>query len=162
MEAVNYLLLYQGRSDRGGHEASIRGFAKLESAQTAMDTAYRSMAAVLNLSAGDKQYTTRAERHIRLERYGDVFSWEIIDAVPEDSQCNVSCCQSGLKQFTVTIEEHISQDFSIRARDFFHAFQIAEDAYREGKMVVEPSAPNTRLMMVRNNKTGEITQWKEF
>ena len=70
--------------------------------------------------------------------------------------------QSSLKQFAVTIEEHLSQDFPVRARDFFHAFQIAEDAYRKGKMVVEPSAPNTRLMMARDNETGEITQWKEF
>lgn len=162
MENVNYLLLYQSNTDKGGHEAHVRGFAKLESAIIAMNTAYGSIATALNLHSNDTRYTIRTEKRIRLERYGDVFSWEIIDAVPEDGQLNAAGRQVGLKQFTVTIEEHISQDFPVRARDFFHAFQLAEDAYREGKMVVEPSAPNNRLMMVRDSETGEITQWKEF
>lgn len=162
MENVNYLLLYQGNSDKGGHEARVRSFAKLESAIAAMNTAYGTIAAELNLPPNDTRYTIRTEKRIHLERYGEMFSWEIIDAVPEDNQHDTSGHPARLNQFTVTIEEHISQDFPIRARDFFHAFQIAEDAYHEGKMVVEPSAPNARLMMARNNETGEITQWKEF
>lgn len=162
MENVNYILLYQSNTDKGGHEARVRGFAKLESAIAAMNTAYGSIAAELNLPPNDTRYTIRTEKRISLECYGDVFSWEVIDAVPEDSQLDNAGYQPGLRKFTVTIEERVSQDFPVSARDFFHAFQIAEDAYRKGKMVVEPSAPNTRLMMVRNNKTGEITRWKEF
>lgn len=162
MENVNYLLLYQSNTDKGGHEARVRGFAKLESAIAAMNTAYGSIAVELNLPPNDARYTIRTEKRIRLERYGDVFSWEIIDAVPEDSQLTTAGHQSSLKQFTVTIEEHLSQDFPVRARDFFHAFQIVEEAYSNGKMVVGPSAPNIRLMMARDNETGEITQWKEF
>lgn len=162
MESVNYLLLYQSNTDKGGHEVHVRGFAKLKSAIAAMNTAYGKIVTELKLPPNDTSYTIRTEKRIRLERYGDVFSWEIIDAVPEDNHPIAPGHPARLNQFTVTIEEHISQDFPVRARDFFHAFQIAEDAYREGKMVVEPSAPNTRLMMARDNETGEITQWKEF
>lgn len=162
MENVNYLLLYQSNTDKGGHEARVRGFAKLESAIAAMNIAYGSIAAELNLPPNDTRYTIRTEKRISLECYGDVFSWEIIDAVPEDSQPDNAGYQPGLRKFTVIIEERVSQDFPVRAHDFFHAFQIAEAAYHKGEMVVEPSTPNTRLMMVRNNKTGETTQWKEF
>ena len=162
MENVNYLLLYQGNSEHGGHEACVRGFTRLSSARIAMGKSYQSIANTLNLPIDDNRYTIRTENRIRLERYGEVFCWEIIEAVSEDSQPNATSCQPGFKQFTVTIEEHISQDFPVRARNFFHAFQIAEDAYRKGEMVVEASAPNTRLMMAQDDETGEITQWKEF
>lgn len=162
MENINYLLLYHSSTDKGGQQVCVRSFAKLESAIIAMNTAYGSIAATLNLHPNDTRYTMRTEKRIRLERYGDVFSWEIIDAVPEDGQLDNTSYRTGLRQFTVTIEEHISQEFPVRARDFSHAFQIAEDAYWEGKMVVKPSSPNTRLMMARDNETEEITQWKEF
>ena len=73
MANVNYLLLYQSNTDKGGHEARVRGFAKLESAIAAMNTAYGSIAAELNLPPNDTRYTIRTEKRIRLERYGEVF-----------------------------------------------------------------------------------------
>ena len=36
MNAVNYLLLFKGNSDKGGYESSVRGFIKLEAARSAM------------------------------------------------------------------------------------------------------------------------------
>lgn len=99
MENVNYLLLYQGNSEHGGHEACVRGFTKLSSAIIAMGKSYQSIANTLNLPIDDNRYTIRTENRIRLERYGEVFCWEIIEAVPEDSQPNATICQPGLKQF---------------------------------------------------------------
>ena len=64
-------------------------------------------------------------------------------------------CVGGLRQYLVTIEEHISQEFSIQAED------IAQ-AYCRGQLVVQPSAPVARLMMARSEDTKEETEWKEF
>lgn len=90
MSEVNYLLLFKGNSDKGGSEASVRSFTKLEAAQIAMAESYRKIAATMNIpvSSGmsSNPYTVRTESGIRLERYGDVFQWEIINAVPEDGE----------------------------------------------------------------------------
>ena len=34
--------------------------------------------------------------------------------------------------------------------------------YKQGKFVILPSAPTTRLIMARHNKTGKTTGWREF
>ena len=99
MSKVNYLLLFKGNSDKGGSEASVRGFTKLEAAQTAMSESYRGIAATMNIPVSSGKisnlYTVRTESSIRLERYGDVFRWEIIEAVPEDGEHCGQCNQSG-------------------------------------------------------------------
>jgi len=66
------------------------------------------------------------------------------------------------KRYTVTIEEHITQEFSVEARDICHAAQTAVERYNQGVLVVQPSAPNARLVMARDDETGEMTEWKEF
>lgn len=90
MSEVKYLLLFKGDSDKGGPEASVRSFTKLESARTAMAESYSRMVATMNIPVSSgmigNPYTVRTESSIRLERYGDVFRWEIIKAVPEDSE----------------------------------------------------------------------------
>jgi len=66
------------------------------------------------------------------------------------------------KRYTVTIEEHITQEFSVEARDICYAAQTAVEQYSQGVLVVQPSAPNARLVMARDDETGEMTEWKEF
>ncbi len=66
------------------------------------------------------------------------------------------------KRYTVTIEEHITQEFSVEARDIFQAAQTAVERYNQGVLVVPPSTPNARLVMARDDETGEMTEWKEF
>ena len=70
--------------------------------------------------------------------------------------------RSVVKQFTVTIEEHIAQEFPVEHRDIFHAIKHAEDMYKRGSFVVQPSAPNVRLIMARDEETGDTTEWKAF
>lgn len=43
-----------------------------------------------------------------------------------------------MKKFTVTVEEHVSQDFSIEAPSREEAEALAEKMYRDGKLVLEP------------------------
>ena len=59
-------------------------------------------------------------------------------------------------------EEQIVQEFPVEAYDLSHALETAEAAYKQGELVVQPSAPNTRLIMARHNKTGKTTGWREF
>ena len=50
----------------------------------------------------------------------------------------------------------------MEAYDLSHALETAEAAYKQGGLVVQPSAPTTRLIMARHNKTGKTTGWREF
>ena len=63
MDSVNYILLYEGNSKQGGHEASVRSFARLKAARAAMDASYREFAGLLNIPISpksfDDQYTVR-------------------------------------------------------------------------------------------------------
>ncbi len=171
MSVVNYLLLFKGNSDKGGFESSVRGFTKLEAAQAAMDESCKKFAAILNIpvdsNASSDKYTARAKNGLRLERYGDWFQWEIIKAVPEDGELDGTStepegdCHCGLPKYTVTIEEHISQDFSVEGRDIGDAIENAETGYKAGRLVVQPSTPSARLIMARDDETGEVTEWKE-
>ena len=172
MKGVNYLLLLEGNSDSAGPESSVRGFSKLEAAQAAMMESYKGYAAALNIPVRaqtfSNQYTTRMKNGIRLERYGDWFEWKIVDAVPEDGDSdNTPADAKSQQQFemercTVVIEEHTAQEFTVNAYDLFHAVQIGEEEYKKGSFVVQPATPNARLIMARNDETGEVTEWKEF
>lgn len=168
MNAVNYLLLYKGYSNQGGHEYKVRSFAKLEAARCAMEKSYRELAASMdipfNAQMPSNRYTVRTKDSIQLERYGDSFQWEIIKAVPEDNsdRTDGNSQWHGRKKYTVAIEEHIVQEFPVKAYDIFHALQSAEDGYKCGSLVVQPAKPNVRLIMAQDNVTGETTEWKEF
>lgn len=80
----------------------------------------------------------------------------------EEKKRNDGTPAGGDGSFTVTIEEHISQDFHINADSVEEAMQKAEDAYNAGDLVVEPAPPTARLMQARNATTGEETEWTEF
>jgi len=172
MNIVNYLLLFKGNSDEGGFEAKVRGFTKLEAAQAAMAEWYQKLLAALKIPVDtdiyNNPYTIKTKNSIRLERRGDLFQWEIIKAAPEDGEFDDTASNSkgkqscGLSEYTVTIEEHIAQEFSVKAYDIFHAVRSAETEYKEGRLVVQPSTPNARLIMAQDEKTGDTTEWKEF
>lgn len=132
---------------------------------------YREYAAVLGIPVNGRvcnQYTTKTKNTIYLSHFGDHFRWEIIKAVPEDGDHDDTFTEGSgkpkqwMSNYTVTIEEHIAQDFSVCASDICDAICSAESEYKRGKFVVLPSAPNVRLIMARNDETGETTEWKEF
>ena len=68
----------------------------------------------------------------------------------------------GWREYIVIIEEHIGQEFSVAGCDIYHALENAEVAYKQGQLVVQPSAPTARLIMARDDETGNMTEWKEF
>ena len=169
MSEVNYLLLFKGNSDKGGPEASVRSFTKLETARTAMAESHRKKAAAMNIPVRSgttcDPYTAKTENSIRLERYGDVFQWEIIKAVPEDGGPDSIAGHSRpyeMKQYTIEVEERFVQKFPVRAYDIFHALQSAENQYKRGTPAAEYTAPSSRLIMVQDDASGEKTEWKKF
>lgn len=95
----------------------------------------------------------------------------IVKKAGEDSRCH---CRSGFTDapgqeetqektgYTVTIEEHISESFTVEARDIVHALDEAERQYTQGLLIVQPSIPLSRQIMARNDETGETTGWREF
>lgn len=90
---------------------------------------------------------------------------EIVRVIPEYSRTDGVLSGSHpheMEKYTVLIEEHIVQEFPINAHNLSHALEKAEKAYKQGQLIVHPSAPITRLIMALNNETGESTEWKEF
>jgi len=57
-----------------------------------------------------------------------------------------------LRKYTVTIEEQIVQEFPVEAYDLSHALETAEAAYKQGELVVQPSAQQDR----KNNRMERI------
>ena len=168
MSTVNYLLLFQGYSNHGGHESKVRCFAKLEAARDAMEKAYRRLAASMDIPirvrTPSNRYTVRMDNSIRLERNGEWFQWEIVKAIPEDESDSIGEGSQGygLKKYTVVIMDHIMQGFPVEAYNIFHALRIAEEQYKRGSLAAKSSRRGVRLMMARDIMTGETTEWKEF
>lgn len=95
----------------------------------------------------------------------------IVKKSGEDSRCH---CRNGSTDapgqeatqektgYTVTIEEHISESFTVEACDIVHALDEAELQYVQGTHVVQLSTSLSRQIMARNDETGETTVWREF
>ncbi len=168
MSTVNYLLLFQGYSNHGGHESKVRCFAKLEATRDAMEKAYRRLAASMDIPimvrTPSNRYTVRMKNCIRLERNGEWFQWEIVEAIPEDEPDSIGEGGQGygLKKYTVVIADHIMHSFPVEAYNIFHALRIAEEQYERGSLMAKSSRLCARLMMARDVMTGETTEWKEF
>ena len=169
MSEVNYLLLFKGNSDHGGSEASVRCFSRLEAARSAMDASYKRMAVSMNIppyiQVPSNRYTVRMNNRIRLERYGDVFQWEIVKAEPEDGELNGASAHRrrfALKNFTVIVEERTAREFQVEAYDIFQALQSVESEYKRERFAASPSGARIRLIMACDDATGESTVWKEF
>lgn len=63
-------------------------------------------------------------------------------------------------KITVTIEEHISQDFEVEADSLEEAMEIADDKYHSGEFVLDNANVTAKLMMAENDD--EIIPWEEF
>lgn len=66
------------------------------------------------------------------------------------------------KNFVVTIEETISQDFDVEANSLEEAFEIARKKYRDGEIVVEPETPICVEAYTRTEDGFEALPWREI
>ncbi len=66
------------------------------------------------------------------------------------------------KTYTVTIEEHISGEFTVCADSPCEAEDIARAKYARGEFVVEPAPPSCRMMMCVDNETEIGSEWRKF
>ena len=66
-----------------------------------------------------------------------------------------------MKKFMITIEEHVTKTFEVKANDIEEAMEIAEEKYNDGEFVLEPGNPTARLMMA-DDGDGDCTEWTEF
>lgn len=67
-----------------------------------------------------------------------------------------------MNKFSVTIEEHISQTFTVQAKNMEDAMEIAEEKYKNGEFVIGPNVPTARLMMAEDKNSNDSTDWVEF
>lgn len=66
-----------------------------------------------------------------------------------------------MKKFVITIEETVSQDFEIEAKNAEQAIELAENKYQNGEFVLEPGEVCFKQMAIikPDNKASE---WIEF
>lgn len=66
-----------------------------------------------------------------------------------------------MKEFVITIEEHISQNFVVEANNAEEAMEIAEKKYERGDFTLEPGNLVAKQMAIIS-PDGEATEWCEF
>lgn len=66
-----------------------------------------------------------------------------------------------MKEFTIVIEETVSQPFVVVANDGEEAMKIAEDKYKNGEFVLEPGELVCKQMTIVS-PDDELTEWTEF
>lgn len=66
-----------------------------------------------------------------------------------------------MKEFTISIEELIVQEFKVMADNVEKAMETAEKNYRNGKFVLESGEVQFKQMAVVN-PCEEVTEWIEF
>ncbi len=66
------------------------------------------------------------------------------------------------KAYTVTIEEHVSEEFSVCADSLSEAEDVAKLKYGRGELIVDPAPPTCRMIMAVDDATGAETEWREF
>ena len=64
-------------------------------------------------------------------------------------------------KYTVTIEETISEDFTVYAKSIEEAIEIAESNYENGIFVLSPGNLISKQIYAENGK-GEVIEWHEF
>lgn len=67
-----------------------------------------------------------------------------------------------MKKFDIHIEEVISQTFKVEGENLDDAIERAIKLYKDGKLVVEPSAPITRQICGDDAEKNILTEWIEF
>ena len=65
-------------------------------------------------------------------------------------------------KITVTIEEHISQEFEVEADTLEEAMEIAECKYYDGEFILDNANVNAKLMTTHDKYYDEMTEWEEF
>ena len=65
-------------------------------------------------------------------------------------------------KITVTIEEHISQEFEVEADTLEEAMEIAERKYYDGEFILDNANVNAKLMTAHDKYYDEMTEWEEF
>lgn len=66
------------------------------------------------------------------------------------------------RKFIATIEEMVSQDFTIEAKSLKEARALAIKRYRDGDIVLEPGNCYFKQIMVKDDKDNEISDWTQF
>ena len=65
-----------------------------------------------------------------------------------------------LRPITVTIEETVSQSFSVDAVNVLEAIEIAKQKYKSGEFILEPGEVTCRKVMADDGVVS--TPWDEF
>lgn len=63
-------------------------------------------------------------------------------------------------KITITIEEHISQDFEVEADTIEEAMEIAAQKYYDCEFVINSADVTAKLMMADDGEN--CTEWEEF
>ena len=63
-------------------------------------------------------------------------------------------------KITVTIEEHITQDFEVEANTLEEAMEIAAQKYYDCEFVINSTDVTAKLMMADDGEN--CTEWSEF
>lgn len=67
-----------------------------------------------------------------------------------------------MKEFEITIEETVSQTFTVEANSMEEAMDIANEKYYDGEFVLEPGTLTGKQMMGYDPETDENTNWVDF
>lgn len=67
-----------------------------------------------------------------------------------------------MKNFVVTIEEMISQDFNVLAEDFEQAERIAMEKYAKGEFALAPGNLVAKQIEIHDVTDDVYTEWIEF
>lgn len=66
-----------------------------------------------------------------------------------------------MKKFVITIEEFVSKEFVVEAKDAEEAMEIAEKKYKNGEFVLDPGELVAKQMAI-TEPDDEATEWCEF
>lgn len=66
-----------------------------------------------------------------------------------------------MKKYVITIEELVSKEFVVEAKDAEEAMEIAEKKYKSGKFVLDPGKLVAKQMAITEPDDG-ATEWCDF
>lgn len=66
-----------------------------------------------------------------------------------------------MKKYAITIEELVSKEFVVEAKDAKEAMEIAEKKYKNGEFVLDPGKLVAKQMAIAE-PDDEATEWCDF
>lgn len=66
-----------------------------------------------------------------------------------------------MKKYVIVIEEIVSKEFVVEAKDAEEAMEIAEEKYENGEFVLDPGNLVSKQMAI-TEPDDEATEWCEF